>query len=125
MMTRGFVPVVLALGVAASPALAGERHRGMNVSIHSDGPIESCAQMHITFDHVDAARAEETFTISAPRGALKMRANSNSGIYVYGAARSDFAVTACKAAADPQDLARIAVSAENGDLQASGPDGRD
>lgn len=125
-MTRRFVPIILALGVAAAPALAGERHRGgMNVSTHSEGPIESCGQMHITFDHVDAARAEETFTVAAPRGALKMRAPSNSGIYVYGSARSDFAVTACKAAADPADLARIVVSAENGDLQAQGPEGRD
>ena len=125
-MTRGFVPIILALGVAAAPALAGERHRGdMSISTSHDGPIENCSQIRITFGDVDAARAEETFTVAAPQGALKMRAPSNSGIFAHGAARSDIAVTACKAAADPEDLARIAVSAENGDFQARGPEGRD
>jgi ribosomal protein L6P/L9E len=125
-MTRRFVPIILALGVAASPALAGDRHHsGMNVSIDHDGPVESCARMRVTFAGMDAARAEENFTIAAPRGALKMRAPSNSGIFVHGGSRSDIAVTACKAAADPEDLARIAVSAEGGDLQARGPEGRD
>jgi hypothetical protein len=97
----------------------------MNISTGHDGPVESCSQIRVTFGDVDAARAEETFTVAAPRGSLKMRAPSNSGIFVHGVAASDFSVTACKAAADPEDLARIAVSAENGDLQARGPGGGD
>src|SRR5512143_412055 len=40
-------------------------------------------------------------------------------------AENDAAITACKAAADPKDLARITVSAENGDLQVRGPEDRD
>jgi hypothetical protein len=116
----------VAFCVAAFPARGGDRHRhGLNVSTSHDGPIEDCRQLRITFGDVDAARAEETFTVAAPRGALRMRAPSNSGIFVHGGSRSDIAVTACKAAADPEDLARITVSAETGDLQARGPEGRD
>lgn len=115
-----------ALCVAAAPAFAGERHRrGMNMSTGHDGPIDDCRQLRVTFGEVDAARAEETFTVAAPRGSLRLRAPSNSGIFVHGASRSDVTVTACKAAAEPDDLARIAVSADNGELQARGPEGRD
>lgn len=114
-----------ALCVAAVPARGGDRHRhGMNVMSH-DGPIEECRQLRITFGDVDAARAEETFTVASSRGGLRLRAPSNSGIFVHGANRSDVAVTACKAAAEPEDLARISVSSDNGDLQARGPEGRD
>ncbi|HEV8118650.1 MAG TPA: hypothetical protein VGQ32_09015, partial [Thermoanaerobaculia bacterium] len=92
-MTKGFVPIILALGLAAAPSLAGERHRGgMSISTGHDGPVDSCAQIRVTFGDLDAARAEETFTVAA-RGSLKMRAPSNSGIFVHGAAASDFAVT--------------------------------
>lgn len=115
----------VALSVAAFPVRGGDRHRhGMNVLSH-DGPIEDCRQLRITFGDVDAARAEETFTVATARGGLRLRAPSNSGIFVHGASRADVAVTACKAAADPEDLARISISSDGGDLQARGPEGRD
>jgi len=116
----------VALCAAALPARGGERHRhGMNVSMSHEGPIDSCRQIRITFGDVDAERAEETFTVATPRSGLRFRAPSNSGVFVYGASRSDVEVTACKAAAYPEDLARISVSADNGDLQARGPEGGD
>ena len=62
-------------------------------------PIDDCRQMRVTFDDVDAARAEETVSVPAPRGALRFRAPSNSGIFVSGSTGADVSVTACKAAA--------------------------
>ena len=121
--------VVLAIGAAAAAsARASERHNsrhGMNISTEHDGPIDGCRQMRVTFDDVDAARAEETVSVPAPRGALRFRAPANSGIFVLGADRSDVSVTACKAAAAEQDLSRIAVSLENGEIVVRGPEGRD
>ena len=116
----------VALCAAAVPARGGDRHRhGMNVTIDHEGQVEDCRQLRITFADMDAARAEETFTMPASQGSLRFRAPANSGIFVHGAGRSDLAVTACKAAGDPEDLSRISVSSENGELQARGPDGRD
>lgn len=126
MTIQRFLLLAAALCVAAAPASGGERSRhGMNISTGHDGPIEDCRSIRVTFDDADAARAEETFTVAAPRGALRMRAPSNSGIFVHGARRSDVSITACKAAASPELLQRISVSAENGELQARGPEGRD
>ena len=114
----------VALCAAAVPARGGDRHRhGMNVSMRHEGPIEDCRQIRVTFADMDAARAEETFTVATSRGGLRLRAPSNSGIFVYGTSRSDVSVTACKAAADPGDLAGISVSADGGNLQARGPEG--
>jgi len=120
--------VVLAIGVAtAAPAIATERHsrHGTSISTERDGPIDNCRQMRVTFDDMDAARAEETVSVPAPRGALRFRAPANSGIFVVGADRSDVSVTACKAAASEQDLSRIAVSFDGGELSVRGPEGRD
>ena len=121
--------VVLAIGAAAAAsARASERHNsrhGTNISTEHDGPIDDCRQLRVTFDDVDAARAEETVSVPAPRGALRFRAPANSGIFVLGADRSDVSMTACKAAAAESDLSRIAVSFDGGDLSVRGPEGRD
>ena len=126
MTSKRILWFAVALCAAAFPARGGDRHRhGMNISMRHDGPIEDCRQLRVTFGDVDAARAEETFTVSTSRGGLRLRAPSNSGIFVHGASRSDVAITACKAAADTEDLARISVSPDNGELQARGPEDRD
>lgn len=120
--------VVLAIGVAAAAsARASERHsrHGTSISTEHDGPMDDCRQMRVTFDDVDAARAEETVSVPAPRGALRFRAPANSGIFVSGSDRTDVSVTACKAAAAEQDLSRIAVSFDGGELSVRGPEGRD
>ncbi len=119
--------IVLAVCLTASVAGATERHgrHGASVSVERDGPIDDCRQMRVTFDDAEAARAEETVTGPAPRGALRFRAPANSGIFVLGADRSDVSVTACKAAAAEQDLSRIAVSLQGDELSVRGPEGRD
>ena len=110
---------------AAAPARAGSRSgHSMNVTTNQDGPIDDCRQLRVTFDHDVAARAEETLAV--PSGStLRLRAPVHSGIYVHGSDARDFSVTACKAAAVPQDLARISVAYENGDLALRGPESGD
>ena len=119
--------IVLASCLAAVVTRGIERHgrHGMSVSTERDGLIDDCRQMRVTFDDAEAARAEQTLSGPAPRGALRFRAPANSGIFVLGADRSDVSVTACKAAAAEQDLSRIAVSFEGGELVVRGPESRD
>lgn len=122
------VGIVLASCLAAvAAAREMERHsrHGMSVSTERDGLIDECRQMRVTFDDTEAARAEQMLSGPAPRGALRFRAPANSGIFVLGADRFDVSVTACKAAAAEQDLSRIAVSFEGGELLVRGPESRD
>ena len=122
--------MILAIGIvlalcAAAPARAGSRSgHSMNVTTNHDGPIDDCSQLRVTFDHDEAARAEESLAVPSGK-TLRLRAPSNSGIYVHGSDARDFAVTACKAAAVPQDLARISVAYENGELALRGPESGD
>ncbi len=116
----------LGIFLAVIPAARGNErhgHHGTSVSTQRDGPIDDCRQVRVSFDDEAAARAEETVTGPAPRGALKFRAPANSGIFVLGSDRSDVSVTACKAAAAPQDLSRISVSYDGGELLVRGPEG--
>ncbi len=124
---RVFWIVLMICLAAAVGARATERHgrHGASISTERDGPIDDCRQMRVTFDDAEAARAEETVSGPAPRGALRFRAPANSGIFVLGDDRSDVSVTACKAAAAEQDLSRIAVSLEGGEIFVRGPEGRD
>jgi hypothetical protein len=118
--------LALALVCVAAPARAASRSgHNMSVSTDDDGPIDDCRQVRVTFDHDEAARAEETLDVASGRGRLRLRAPVHSGIYVQGSDRRDFSVTACKAAAVSQDLARISVSFKNGELALRGPDNRD
>ena len=117
--------MVVALCVAA-PARAGSSRSGHNMSVttNHDGPIDDCRQVRVTFDHDEAARAEESLAVPSGR-TLRLRAPAHSGIYVQGGDARDFSVTACKAAAVPQDLARISVAYENGELALRGPESGD
>lgn len=126
-MQRVFGIVLAICLAAAAAARATERHsrHGMSISTERDLLIDDCRQMRVTFDDEEAARAEETLSAPAPRGALRFRAPANSGVLVVGADRSDVSVTACKAAAAERDLSRIAVSFEGGELSVRGPEGRD
>lgn len=96
----------------------------MNVTTDHDGPIDDCRQVRVTFDHEEAARAEESLAVPSGK-TLRLRAPAHSGIYVQGGDARDFSVTACKAAAVPSDIARISVAYENGELALRGPENGD
>src|SRR6202162_339355 len=123
--TRMAFWILVALCAAAPVRATSRSGHNMSVSTDHDGPIDDCRQVRVTFDHGDAVRAEETLDVASARGALRMRAPVHSGIYVQGSDRRDFSVTACKAAGPSQDLARISVSFEDGELALRGPENRD
>src|SRR6202162_2232699 len=123
--TRMAFWILVALCAAAPVRATSRSGHNMSVSTDHDGPIDDCRQVRVTFDHGDAARAEETLDVASARGALRMRSPVHSGIHVQGSDRRDFSVTACKAAALSQDLARISVSFEDGELTLRGPENRD
>jgi hypothetical protein len=108
------------LFLAASALSAG--HRGVSVSIHDGGDPSRCEDLSITFDGDRALRAQETIRIpDSPGRVLRVRIPNHSGMRVVGTDRRDVEVVVCKAASSADDLARIAVSQEVGELTVNGP----
>ncbi|MBK8598886.1 MAG: hypothetical protein IPP07_09110 [Holophagales bacterium] len=105
---------VLVLGLA-DPALA----RNAEVSIDSSGSEQGCAGLRVRFDGETAVKAEQS--LSVPGGTpLRLHAPDSSALRVTGWDRTDFEITACKAARDAATLSRISVSAPKGVVSVSG-----
>ena len=119
MLRKAVSSIVLALSVAAVA-----RAHGSSVNITTDRTVRTCEDIRIEFDHRPARRAEDTFRLSAG-SPFRVRLPVNSGIRVWGSARSDFAVTVCKAAPQAEDLEVIRVSPEGSGLAFHGPGGED
>lgn len=120
-----FAAAVLLL--ASAPACAD----GFNVSTRGDD-IRDCSDLEVTARGRAVARAEESLTLPAPRGArLIVEGSRNGGVYVTGGAGRDYEVQVCKAAvagtqeAAERQLARIRVESGDGRLAGSGPGGGD
>jgi len=114
--------LVALLWVAAPfvPPAAAHSGPSVNVTVDSDRTIERCADVRITYDERDAARAEDSFEI--PGGApFSVRLPENSGIRVNGEKRSGFGVTVCKAARRPDALDGIHVSRDGSGVAFRGP----
>jgi hypothetical protein len=93
----------------------------MNVSVRSDHDVRTCADLEVTFDGRPAVTAVDHLT--APSGQkLTVHAARNGGVYVFGAARPDFAISACKAAAPGGPAPdQVRASLSSGTLTAAGP----
>jgi hypothetical protein len=114
--------VVLFLTVAATAA-AGHGS-SVNVSIDSDREIRGCDDIRISFDERPAAVSESSFTL--PGGnPLAVDLPRHAGIHVVGSQRSDFAVTACKAARRREDLDEVRVSPDGAGIAFRGPGSKD
>ena len=110
--------LALTLGIVLAPAALAS---GRNISVSTDeGPVTSCDQVRVRFDHARAYRAEESLPVRGVRS-LKVTAAENGGIYVTGG--SDYAVTACKAAEIESTLSDIRTSVRGNEVTANGPDG--
>jgi hypothetical protein len=115
----GFATLLWVAAPFVPPAAA---HSGpsVNVTINSDRVIESCADVRVSFDERDAARAEDSFEI--PAGApLSVKLPEHSGIQVNGEKRGGFGVTVCKAARRPDALDGIHVSRDGAGIAFRGP----
>ncbi|MDQ5858505.1 MAG: hypothetical protein M3542_09565 [Acidobacteriota bacterium] len=117
----GFLSLVTALFAVGTVSAGGS---GVNVTIDGDRNVESCGDIRIRYDRSDAERAESAFTL--PGGApFKATMPANSGVYVIGEKRGDFAVTACKAARRADDLGEIRVTPQGSGVAFQGPSGGD
>lgn len=99
----------------SDPALA----RNAEVSIDSSGSEQGCAGLRVRFDGETAVKAEQS--LSVPGGTpLRLHAPDSSALRVTGWDRTDFEITACKAARDAATSSRISVSAPKGVVSVSG-----
>lgn len=124
MRKPGIERVALPALLMALFAAVASADSGVNVTIDRDRNVESCGDIRIRYDRSDAERAESAFTL--PGGApLKATMPANSGVYVIGEKRGDFAVTACKAARRQGDLSEIRVTPQGSGVAFQGPAGGD
>jgi DUF4097 and DUF4098 domain-containing protein YvlB len=125
--------LLLALAIAAAllwSGFAGQRaqahHRSMTISTDDHAPITNCSQIEISYDHREAIRDEQDFTLTKSQVLrLVVRPSHNGGISVLGSDRQDYSIKACKAAAGPDSkhlLSQIAVSIDAGSISVHGPD---
>src|SRR5919112_344726 len=84
------VPLVLVHRPAAAD--------GMQVSVRPGHEVRTCEDLEVTFDDRPAVTAVDHLTAPGAQK-LTVHASRNGGVYVFGGARSDFAISACKAAA--------------------------
>lgn len=126
-MSRGTSIAIALLGIGlAVPAHAGswsQSRHGMSVMTDNETPVRGCGDIRVLFGSRDAARAEQQLSAVPGKGPLTLRLPENSGMWVRGADRRDYAVLACKAAESAETLSRISVSVDGSELKSSGPEG--
>lgn len=106
--------IALALVLAATAATAHDR----NLTINGD----RCTASNFHFDDDPAFVAKQTIDASSARS-LKA-AVSHAPISVTGDSTGGYSIDVCKAARSAEDLAKIHVTFENGELKATGPNSR-
>jgi hypothetical protein len=97
----------------------------MNLSVRNGHDVRTCADLEITVDGRPATTAEEQITAPGAQK-LTVEGSRNGGVYVFGEARQDFAISVCKAAAPTSGggaglLGQVQASLNGGTLRASGP----
>ena len=113
--------VLASLALIERPASAQE----LNVSVRNGHEVRTCEDLEVTFDGRPAVTAVDRLT--APGGQkMTVHGSRNGGVYVFGEARQDFAVSVCKAAAATGGGARtldgVHASLSGGTLTATGPE---
>jgi hypothetical protein len=109
------------LALVQRPAFADD----MRVSVRPGHDVRTCEDLEVTFDDRPAVTTVDHLT--APGGQkLTVHASRSGGVYVFGGPRSDFAISACKAAAPgarggASALDQVRASLSGGTLTATGP----
>jgi len=114
--------LIAAAALIIAPSLFAHDH-SQNITINTDDSddVVSCSQIHITFDHAPAVRAEEELPVSSLRS-LKITSDQHGGVRVAGWDQPRYAVTACKAAATPALLGQIGARVSGNEVTSNGPD---
>ncbi|MEO5821742.1 MAG: hypothetical protein ABIT71_14665 [Vicinamibacteraceae bacterium] len=113
--------LLASLSLGQAPAFADN----MNVSVRNGHDVRTCEDLEVTFDGRPAVTAVDQLTAPGAQK-LTVQASRNGGVYVFGEARQDFAITACKAAAPGSaggsgSLEQVRASLSGGTLTATGP----
>ncbi len=114
-------PLLVLFGFALAAISAAASQSSLSVSSH--GEITTCGDIHVSYDHHDAVRAEQQLTV--PGTSLHARASQSGGIYLQSWDQPEFGITVCKAAKDATVLAAVNVGVNGNELSASGPQGED
>lgn len=105
-------------------------HRGFSINTGRDKTITNCGQITMRVDDLQVVRSEQERTL--PRSAvssLRVQAALHGGIHVSGWDRDQYAIKAClgaagESAAEAQRLlGQLALSAQDGRVTVTGPDG--
>jgi len=128
-LTISAMVVWAAVAVTAAPRALSHRH-SVPASSSVDFPADSCADLHVRFDHHDAVFQSEERTITkAEAPVLRVRADSNGGLYVRGWDKDSYSVTLCKAAEAGPDaqsvFSQMHLAFNNGELRISAPTSND
>ncbi|HYM62299.1 MAG TPA: hypothetical protein VEZ11_15560, partial [Thermoanaerobaculia bacterium] len=135
---RRAIPFLVAGGLAAvlfgSTLTAGDHGRHGSdhafiesrhgISVNNEGDAVDCGSFDVSIAGVKAARAEETVPAAGLRS-LRVHSDRHGGVHVIGWDQSQYAITACKAAASTAGLAAIQPSLSGNDLTVKGPDSED
>ena len=112
---------VLASLALVPPVAAAE---GVNVNVRNSRDVRTCADLEVTFDGRPAVTAVDQLTAPGAQK-LTVHGSRNGGVYVVGGARTDFAISVCKAAAPASaggsSLDQLRASLSGGTLSATGP----
>jgi hypothetical protein len=111
--------LLASLALVQRPASAQEMH----VSVRNGQEVRTCEDLEVTFDDRPAVTAVDHLTAPGTER-LTVHASQNGGMYVFGSARSDFAISACKAAAPTSangTLEQVRANLSGGTLTATGP----
>jgi Putative adhesin len=114
-----------AVALTAAPRAFSHRHVPVFATAHESLP-ESCADLHVRFDHHDAVYQSEERTITkAEAPILRVHAEANGGLYVQGWDNDSYSVTLCKATEQGPDaestLSQVHLALNAGDLRVSAP----
>jgi hypothetical protein len=114
--------MLASLALVQRPASADN----INVSVRTGHEVRTCEDIEVTFDDRPAITAVEHLTAPGAQK-LTVHANPNGGVYVVGGSRTDFAISACKAAAPgsaggASRLEQVHASLSGATLTAKGPE---
>jgi hypothetical protein len=119
-------PIAAAVLLASLPlAPRSAAADGLNVSVRTGDDVRTCDDIEVTFDDRPAVTAVDRLTAPGAQK-LTVHGSRNGGVYVFGEARQDFAISVCKAAAPasrggPDSLDQVRASLSGGTLTATGP----
>jgi DUF4097 and DUF4098 domain-containing protein YvlB len=124
-LTLAAIIVWAAVAVTAAPRAFSHRH-AVAIPTMSGIPAESCSALQFHFDDHDAVVQTEEKSISkAEAPVLRVRGDSNGGVYIEGWDKDNYSVTLCKAAESGPDadaiLSQMHLMLNGGELRISTP----